>query len=62
MDQRGIESILVVADSDRKSGVKLYSVVCGDEGSGGATELSGCGPATLFHQWTKTKLALVPTT
>ena len=35
----------------------LCSVVCGDEGSGGDTELSGCGPATLFRQWTTTKLA-----
>ena len=34
----------------------LCSVVCGDEGSGGDTELSGCGPATLFRQWTNTKL------
>ena len=32
-------------------------MVCGDEGSGGDTELSSCGPATLFRQWTNTKLA-----
>ena len=34
----------------------LCSVVCGDEGSGGDTGLSGCEPTTLLHQWT-TKLA-----